>query len=158
MPENHVFCLYRGGKLSCELFESGVEAIKDIPEDIKLNDKQGIQRDCAITGKPHIHKESIKNFLKTLKYPLYYLDFETFSTAVPMFSGLKPYSQVCFQFSLHVVENQKSKPKHYEFLYEGNGDPRYDRRYGRAQRLTGIGQGCKGRHLDDCSQGSLQRA
>ncbi|MBW2972858.1 DUF2779 domain-containing protein [Candidatus Woesearchaeota archaeon] len=126
LPENHVFCLYRGGKLSCKLFEEGIEAIGDIPEDVKLNDKQGIQRDCALSGKPHIHKESIKHFLNTLKYPLYYLDFETFSTAIPMFDGLKTYSQVPFQFSLHVVEKEGSKPKHYEFLYNGNEDPRED--------------------------------
>ncbi len=124
LPENHVFCLYRGGKLSCELYDSGVESIKDIPDDIKLNDKQGIQRDCEIKGKVHVHKERLKHFLNTLQYPLYYLDFETFSTAIPMFDGLKPYSQVCFQFSLHVVEKEGAKPKHYDFLYEGNGDPR----------------------------------
>jgi len=124
LPENHVFCLYRGGKLSCELYDSGVESIKDIPDDIKLNDKQGIQKDCEIKEKVHVHKESLKHFLKTLYYPIYYLDFETFSTAIPMFYGLKPYSQVCFQFSLHVVEKEGDTPKHYEFLYNGKEDPR----------------------------------
>jgi len=124
LPENHVFCLYRGGKLSCELFENGVETIKDIPDNIKLNDKQKLQKECEINNKIHIHKEKIKHFLKTLNYPLYYLDFETFSTAIPMFDGLKPYSQVCFQFSLHIVEKEGENPKHYEFLYNGNEDPR----------------------------------
>jgi len=124
LPENNVFCLYRGGKLSCKLFEDGITAIKDIPSEIKLNDKQGIQRECEINGKVHIHKEKIKHFLNSLKYPLNYLDFETFNNAIPMFDGLKPYSQVPFQFSLHVVEKEGSKPKHYEFLYDGNGDPR----------------------------------
>jgi len=123
LPENHVFCLYRGGKLSCDLYDNGVELIKDIPGDIKLNDRQGIQRDCEVNNKVHVHKESIKHFLNSLVYPLYYLDFETFSTAIPMFDGLKPYSQVCFQFSLHVVE-EGLEPKHYEFLYSGSGDPR----------------------------------
>ena len=124
LPENHVFCLYRGGKLSCELFENGVEAIKDIPEDIKLNGKQKIQRDCEINGKVYVDKKGINDFMKKLQYPFYYLDFETFSTAVPMFDGLKPYSQICFQFSLHVVEKENSEPKRYKFLYDGNKDPR----------------------------------
>lgn len=122
LPENHVFCLYRGGKLCYELYDKGVELIKDIPEEIKLNDKQGIQRDCEVNKKIYINKEKIKQFLKTLKYPIYFLDFETFSTAIPMFDGLKPYSQVPFQFSLHVVK--KDKPEHYAFLYNGKGDPR----------------------------------
>ncbi|MBR9677979.1 MAG: DUF2779 domain-containing protein [Nanoarchaeota archaeon] len=126
LPENHVFHLYRGGKKSLQLFEDGIYAIGDIPKDFKLSDKQGIQKDCEVKGEIHVHKEKIKHFLKTLLYPLYYLDFETFSTAIPMFDGLKPYSPVCFQFSLHVVEKEGDKPKHYEFLYSGNNDPRED--------------------------------
>lgn len=124
LPENHVFCLYRGGKKSIELFENGVYAIKDIPDEFELNDKQGIQRECEKKKKIHINKKGLKKFLDSLKYPLYYLDFETFNTAIPMFDGLKPHQQVCFQFSLHVVEKEGSKPKHYEFLYNGNEDPR----------------------------------
>lgn len=96
LPENHVFCLYRGNKLACELFKNGIEKIKDIPEDIKLNVKQKIQRDCEINGKIYVDKKGIKEFMKKLQYPFYYLDFETFSTSILMFDGLKPYSQVCF--------------------------------------------------------------
>ena len=124
LGENHVFCLYRGGKLSCELFENGIELIKDIPENIKLNGKQEIQRDCEIKNEVYIDKEKISEFIKSLKSPLYYLDFETFSTAMPMFDGLKPYSQVPFQFSLHVAKEENKEPEHYEFLYNGDSDPR----------------------------------
>ena len=126
LPENHVFCLYRGGKLSCELFENGIMHIKDIPQHVKLNGKQDIQRECEIKKKIFVDKEKIKQFLATLKYPLYYLDFETFSTAIPMFDGLKSYSQIPFQFSLHIVKKESSKPEHHAFLYNGNEDPRED--------------------------------
>jgi hypothetical protein len=124
LPENHIFQLYRGGKRSFELFDNGIHAIKDIPKDFKLNPKQEIQRECAKTGKPCIHKDGIKSFLNMLDYPLYYLDFETFSTAVPMFDDLKPYQQVPFQFSLHVVKDENSEPEHYAYLYDGEKDPR----------------------------------
>ena len=126
LPENHVFCLYRGNKLACELFENGIMHIKDIPQHVKLNGKQNIQRECEMKKKVYVDKEGIKKFLATLKYPVYYLDFETFSTAIPMFDGLKCYSQVPFQFSLHIVKKEGSKPEHYAFLYNGNGDPRED--------------------------------
>ncbi len=126
LPENHVFCLYRGNKLACELFENGIMHIKDIPQHIKLNGKQNIQRECEVNKKIYIDKEEIMQFLATLKYPLYYLDFETFSTVIPMFDGLKSYSQVPFQFSLHIVKKEGSKPEHYFFLYNGSGDPRED--------------------------------
>ena len=36
----------------------------------------------------------MKHFLSGLNYPLYYLDFETFNTAIPMFDGLSPHQQV----------------------------------------------------------------
>jgi len=126
LPENHVFCLYRGNKLACELFENGIMHIKDIPQHVKLNGKQNIQRECETKKKVYVDKEGIKKFLATLKYPVYYLDFETFSTAIPMFDGLKSYSQVPFQFSLHIAKKEGSKPEHHAFLYGGNGDPRED--------------------------------
>src|SRR3990167_5087795 len=126
LPENHVFCLYRGNKLACELFENGIIHLKDIPQHVKLNGKQNIQRECEMKKKVYVDKEGIKQFLATLKYPVYYLDFETFSTAIPMFDGLKSYSQVPFQFSLHIAKKEDSKPEHHAFMYGGNGDPRED--------------------------------
>lgn len=124
LPENHVFQLYNSRKKGFELIEGKIYAIKDIPSEFKLNDKQGIQRDCEIKGKVYVDKERIKHFLKTLVYPLYYLDFETINPAIPMFDGSKAYQQIPFQFSLHVVKSEGAKPEHYEFLYSGSEDPR----------------------------------
>ena len=73
LPENSVFDLYYGGKKSQELLEEGIIAIKDIPEDFKLNDKQKVQYLCEKTKKPHINNKAIEKFIKTLKYPLYFL-------------------------------------------------------------------------------------
>ena len=121
--ENTIFDLYRGGKKSWELFEQNILAIKDIPADCKLNDKQQIQLECEKSGQVHINKQSIKDFLATLKYPLYFLDFETYQTAIPLYEGLKPYSQIPFQFSVHKVD-EKGKKTHYSFIAEGSEDPR----------------------------------
>ncbi len=121
LPDNNVFCLYKGGKKSFELFEKGVETIKDIPDGCKLDNKQTIQKECEKTG-VHVDKEGIRHFLKSLVYPLYYLDFETFQTAVPLFDGTKPYQQIPFQFSLHVVKGEDVQ--HHSFLAEGSEDPR----------------------------------
>ena len=63
-----------------------------------------------MTGKVHVEKDEIRQFLNTLKYPLYYLDFETFGPAIPMYDGTSPYQDIPFQFSLHVVENEASEP------------------------------------------------
>ena len=124
LPESNVFNLYYGGKKSFELFERGVLSIKEIPDDFKLNDKQQIQKMCEASGKPYVDKEGISNFLRALQYPLYYLDFETFNPAVPMFNGTRPYQKIPFQFSVHVVMHDKSRPEHFSFLAEGTEDPR----------------------------------
>ncbi len=124
LPEKHVFCLYRGKKLATELYEKNIKQLKEIPEDCKLTDKQKIQRESEIKGKTHINKEKLREFLGTLQYPIYYLDFETFTKAIPMFDGLKPHAQVPFQFSLHVVGKAEKEPEHFGFLYDGDSDPR----------------------------------
>lgn len=121
--ENSVFDLYRGGKKSWELFEENILAIKDIPESFKLGDKQKIQLDCEKTNKPYINHEAINNFFKQIKYPIYFLDFETYLTAIPLYSGLKPYQQIPFQFSVHKID-KNGKKTHFSFISAGSKDPR----------------------------------
>ena len=124
LPEHHVMTLYSGKKLGEDLMAQGILDISNIPEDIKLNDKQQIQKDCVICGQPHIDSGEIKNFLKGLKYPLYFMDFETFATAIPIYDGTSPYQNIPFQFSLHVITKPGAMVEHYEFLAEGKDDPR----------------------------------
>lgn len=124
LPENNVFNLYYGGKKSLELFDNGILAIKDIPGGFRLSDKQRIQKECVICREPYIDRAAINNFLSILQYPLYYLDFETFSPAVPLFDGTRPYQKIPFQFSLYIINDDKSEPRYFSFLAEGTEDPR----------------------------------
>ena len=55
-------------------------------------------------GKAQINKAAIQDFLNGLQNPLYFMDFETWSTAVPEQDGHWPYRQVCFQYSVQVQE------------------------------------------------------
>jgi len=124
LPENSIFDL-RGGKTAqFSLYEQGFISIKDIPDYIPLTRQQQIQKECVMTGNVHVEKEQIRRFLSNLKYPLYYLDFETFGPAIPMYDGTRPYQDIPFQFSLHVVENDTSEPVHHSSLAEGREDPR----------------------------------
>ena len=69
---------------------------------------------------------AIREFLDELVWPLYLLDFETIGTtiAIPLFDECRPYQQVPFQFSLHVVEKLDKEPQHISWLWDGTGDPR----------------------------------
>jgi hypothetical protein len=46
--------------------------------------------------------EAVLKFLRTLKYPLYHLDFETYQQIIPKWDGVRPYAQIPFQYSLHI--------------------------------------------------------
>jgi hypothetical protein len=124
LPEYNVMTLYSGKKLGEELMAQGILDISHIPEYTKLNDKQQIQKECVICGQPHIDADEIKSFLKGLKYPLYFMDFETFATAVPVYDGTSPYQNIPFEFSLHVLTKPGAMVEHYEYLAEGKDDPR----------------------------------
>jgi CRISPR/Cas system-associated exonuclease Cas4 (RecB family) len=124
MSLTNIFNLRGAAAAAFELYDTGVENIEDIPEDYELNAKQLIQHKCAKSGQPCINKEKIKEFLKTFQYPLYFMDFETFATAVPLFNGLKPYQPIPFQFSVHLIEKESAKMQHFSFIAEGSNDPR----------------------------------
>jgi len=124
LPEHNVFTLYWGGKKSFTMYDSGIVTIREIPDDYKLNDKQFIQKASIISGEPYIDGEAIREFLSGLEYPLYYLDFETIGPVVPLFDGVRSYQNIPFQYSLHIVQDEKSEPMHYSYLSSSTSDPR----------------------------------
>lgn len=75
---------------------------------------------------PYIEKQSIKAFLDTLSFPLYFLDFETFQPAIPLYDHSSPYQQLVFQYSLHYFEHEGGELKHKEYLAYPGKDPRRD--------------------------------
>ena len=72
----------------------------------------------------HIDRNALKHYLGALQYPLYFMDFETLASPVPLFDGTRPYSQVPFQFSLHRQDAPGGAVTHTPFLAEGGDDPR----------------------------------
>jgi len=112
------------------LYNEGVTKTTQIPKNYKLNGKQEIQIEADKKGKVHIDPKPIQTFCNRLQFPLYFLDFETFAPAIPMFEGSSPYQQIPFQFSLHVQNAPSQKPHktaHYSWIWggsEGKGDPR----------------------------------
>jgi hypothetical protein len=124
LPEHHVMTLYYGKKLGEELIDNGILHICDIPGDVSLNSKQLTQKTCVECGQPHVNTGEIKSFLKRLKYPLYCVDFETFAAAVPVYDGTRPYQNVPFQFSVHMVRKPGLEPEHHSYLGDGSIDPR----------------------------------
>ena len=125
LPEHNPLTLYRYNKKKAyKLIKDGILDISQLPEETTLNDKQSIQVDCISRKKEFVNRQEIQNFLEGLRYPLYFLDFETYAFAVPPFDGTKPYQQIPFQFSLHVQDSKDSDMVHHSFLAEDRKDPR----------------------------------
>jgi len=107
-----------------ELYESGITNVEDVPETFPLPDNQRLQVETELSGKEIIDFEQINKFLKDLYYPLYFLDFETFTQAIPEWDDLRPYQKIPFQYSIHHIEREGEDAAHLEFLAEENSDPR----------------------------------
>lgn len=125
VPEYSVFDLAGlAGQKKWELYGKGILKPEDIPVDFPLSAKQRQQLKADKSGEVHIDKDRIREFLNGLQYPLYFLDFESFQPPIPLFDRSRPYQQVVFQYSLHIMEGSGTTLIHREFLAEAAGDPR----------------------------------
>lgn len=82
-----------------------------------------VEEQMQIGIEPIINKPKIDEFLQQLEYPLYFLDYETMSKIIPYFDGHRPYQQIPFQYSLHVMESPQAELTHKEYLHRENSDP-----------------------------------
>ena len=107
-----------------KLFNEGKYTFKDLLDE-DINPKYKEQIDFEINNKKEkIEKEKIIEFLNTLSYPLFFLDFETYQQTIPLYEGIRPYQQIPFQYSLHYYEDKNKILKHKEFLATPGLDPR----------------------------------
>ena len=121
--DNNVFDI-AGMKINTkiDLYKKGLYKFEDLVN-LDLNDNYRKQIEYELYDKEdYIDKDKIKEFLDTLSYPLYFLDFETYQLPIPLYDGLSPYQQIPFQYSLHYIENDTLY--HKEFLAEDGIDPR----------------------------------
>jgi len=123
VPKNSVFDLPRIGDKAWQYYRSGVLSLTDI-DPSELNEVQARVQEVVKTGQRFVDKEPIKKELSTWDYPLVFLDFETCMPAIPRYPGTKPYQQVPFQFSAHILSRPGSELVHHEYLHADNSDPR----------------------------------
>ena len=123
LPADNVTELHRAGRSAFGLMDQGIFRIRDIP-DAQLGANQRIQKQAVVTGEVQIDRPAVQRWLQALRWPLWFLDFETMAPAVPPYPGLRPYQQIPFQYSLHVQDEPGGPLRHHEFLHIDAGDPR----------------------------------
>lgn len=114
VPEYSVHHIVQGNKLRL-LLDNDILEIKDIPEDFDLTD---IQRDKVVlqkTGRPVVDTNAIEQTLSGLTFPLYFLDYETYGTPIPILDGYKANQQLVFQVSIHKLDADGTL-EHFEYL------------------------------------------
>ena len=110
-------------KLLRALREADIDDIRDIPEDFEgLTDLHRRIRTSIITGRVHQDPE-LRHALAALRPPIHFLDFETCNPPLPRFAGTRPFQQVPFQWSDHVILPGGGLD-HRGFLHESAEDPR----------------------------------
>jgi hypothetical protein len=86
----------------------------------ELTKPQILVHRAALTGTPVVDHAGITAFLDEIERPLYFYDYETFGSAVPLANGHRPHAQMPVQFSLHRLD-ASGVLEHFEYLAEGVG-------------------------------------
>ena len=127
IPADSVFDLAMTNKEEqFKLYHVGIKKISDIPNDYPLNKNAKVQVQSFKKKEIIINKAAVAEFVNGLVYPFYFMDFETFMPAVPIYDLSRPYQHIPFQYSVHCKESKDAEIKHLEFLAETGIDPRKD--------------------------------
>ena len=105
LPEHNVAELHRGKQKGFALLADGVSRIADIPGLLLLSPLQTIQRRAIVEGRPQLDLAALRRFLAKLKYPIHFLDFETYQTAVPRTRARTRINR--FHFSSRFIFNRR---------------------------------------------------
>ncbi len=123
-PKDHISTLPRASeRLVRELTARDITRIRDIPDSFKgLTVTQQKVRECVVNDRIHYENEMFRE-LSSLARPLFFIDFETINPALPLFNGTRPFQQLPFQWSAHVLRDGDAL-EHFEHLAEAGKDPR----------------------------------
>jgi hypothetical protein len=113
------------GNRKFEYYHRGIVTYEDARKHIDLNAVQSLQVDTALNHAVQVDAGALGDFLGDVRYPVSFLDFETFQDAIPRFDGQRPYQNMPFQYSLHIV-HETGELEHKEFLADENADPRHE--------------------------------
>ncbi len=99
-----------------QMYESGIRYLKDANIDmIEGTRQQYAQIQADINGGVFVDKHALKGWLKNIRYPIAFLDFEWDTYAIPPYYGMKPYDVLCFEYSIHIL-NEDGSIDHHEYV------------------------------------------
>ena len=138
----HIFDLYFGGAIGhytkgwyldeliaqkkSSLFEVDPERLKDKKGELGSRaERQMIQIENTQKGTEWISPE-LPQIVREFKYPLHFVDFETYTGALPFFKGMRPYELIAFQWSCHTIYSPGATPIHREWIMTSDQFPNFE--------------------------------
>jgi len=97
-----------------EYVAQGYRDVREVPEQEVRGESQLRVWRATIANQPDI-RPALREELRAIPYPRYYLDFETVEFAVPIWPGTRPRQAIPFQWSIH-VERSAGAVEHFEYL------------------------------------------
>ena len=126
LPKKSIFNIpMLSPKKKRDLVDSKIIDINDLPDQFELSVKQRRIANAIKQNRQYLNSSGLKTFLDSFTHPIYFLDYETYPLAVPIYNNYKTYQHMVFQYSLHIV-NENKTVEHKEFLKTEAGDPSID--------------------------------
>jgi hypothetical protein len=112
-----------------DLHEEDISPKEDGKPGISASERQWLQVSKEQNGdsEPYFDAEGLQDEMRSWKYPLHFIDFETTAMAIPFNKGRKPYEGIAFQFSHHIVHKDGTVEHAGQYLNTKPGYfPNYD--------------------------------
>ncbi len=117
-PARWIYHLPGSKQVLGRLVEQGISTIDDIPAGTTLSPAQRRVKENVEWVSPKLGPA-----LRSVRYPVHHLDFETVMLAVPRFHSTRPYQSIPVQWSNH-IEQDTGELLHQEFLHNEPTEPR----------------------------------
>jgi hypothetical protein len=116
LSEPFVFDIWNFRKAD-PMIEEGKILMKDLAQEdlapaakageigLSTSQRQWMQVEFVKSGRsePYVDVKGLSSEFSAWRYPLHFIDFETTMVAIPFTKGRRPYEQIAFQFSHHMV-------------------------------------------------------
>jgi len=144
MPEvtHHILDLYNGGSIGhytkgwyldelisdgkCSLFDIDAERLKNSKGEMSSRgSRQLIQLEHTRSNTEWIAQD-LQREIDRFTYPLHFIDFETYTGAIPFHAGMRPYELIAFQWSCHTIKEPGATPEHHEWIHTNDDFPNFE--------------------------------
>ncbi len=124
LPEDSIhFLPSMDAERATQLIKEGINTVNQIKDITVLKPSTRKYLAAQAEGGRVVEQDKINTFLSEIFYPVYYFDYEASQSLLPPWDGTRPYQQVPFQYSLHILREPNGELEHREYLHKDISNP-----------------------------------